>query len=159
MSQRSNQFGQKGQTRQQEANRLAGLSTPPPTPNSLSLIGTRHPRLATKHSNQARNMTISQLWVNYQCWIFTKASWWAQNVASRYQQPLWYSNLGWLHSQSREPALLPIGPKGQSRQREASRPAELSELNKPLMVKVVGCGLFCTKSLTEVMLTYWPADH
>ena len=32
-----------------------------------SLNGTRHPCLAARHSHQARNMTISQLWVNYQC--------------------------------------------------------------------------------------------
>ena len=57
----SNQFGQRVRP---ASGRLTGqldFHIPP------FLNGTRHPCLATHHSHQARDMTISRLWVNYLC--------------------------------------------------------------------------------------------
>ena len=60
-SQRSNQFVQRvGHTSEGLAGQLD--SHIPPFLNC-----TKHPCLATRHSHQDRNMTISRLWVNYQC--------------------------------------------------------------------------------------------
>ena len=52
-------------------------------------------------------------------------------VMSRHRQLHLYSNLDWEPTQSREPALQPTRPKGQTRWREASRPAGLSHSSLP----------------------------
>ena len=60
-SQHSNQFGQRIRPASERLADQLDCHIPP------FLNGTRHACLATPHSHQARNMTISRLWVNYQC--------------------------------------------------------------------------------------------
>ena len=55
------------------------------------LNSTRHPCLATCHSYQARNMAISQLWVNYQCAGLYPGMQTSLSAPTSH----WYSNLGW----------------------------------------------------------------
>ena len=94
------------------------------------LNGTRHPCLATRHSHQAINMTISRLWINYQCTEFypgLRTS--PQCNVPAPTTPLVFEPGLITHSESRASTLTNSAKGSDLLSWEASRPVGLSQVN------------------------------